>query len=435
MPSRIRAGRRDPVRWPRVAPRPGRRPVDDAVFELGVPILGICYGMQALAAKFGGKVRRSDHREFGYAEVDARGRRIALLEGLSASGRPLKVWMSHGDRVERLPPRLRADRGVENAPLAGMADRQRRIYGLQFHPEVTHTEQGLEIIRRFVTRDLRLPGDLDARQNIIAEHIERVRARSATSACCSRFRAASILPSSPRCCMRRSATSSSAFSSTTGCCACDEGDQVMATFAEHLGVNVIGSNAEELFLERARRRRGPRGQAQDHRPKFIEVFEREAAKLDDVRWLAQGTIYPDVIESAGAATGKAHLIKSHHNVGGLPERMQLKLDRAAAGLVQGRGAQDRRRARLCRASWSTGIRFRGPGSACGYSVPSNKEYADLLRRADRYLHRGAAERTGSTTRSARRSRCSCPSNRSASWVTGAATTTWSRCAPSRPSIS
>jgi GMP synthase (glutamine-hydrolysing) len=300
--------------------------VAQAVFELGAPVLGICYGMQAMAAQLGGKVEASVHREFGYAEVTPL--KSELLQGLSdvPKGTPplLKVWMSHGDRVDALPPGFEISGKSKNSPLAAMEDRQRKYYGVQFHPEVTHTPQGQTIINRFVRDICGCPGDWTP-GNIVSDAIAQVRDKVGKDKVLLGLSGgvdSSVV----------AALLHEAIGDQLTCVFVDhgllryhEGDQVMDTFAEHLGVNVIRVDAAERFFEALVGVDDPEDKRKIIGGKFIEVFEEEAARLSDIGWLAQGTIYPDVIESAGASTGKAHVIKSHHNVGGLPERMRMQL--------------------------------------------------------------------------------------------------------------
>jgi GMP synthase (glutamine-hydrolysing) len=300
--------------------------VSPAVFELGVPVLGICYGMQAMATQLGGKVEASSHREFGYAEITPMD--SALLSGLddSAGGtaRLLKVWMSHGDRVEQVPPGFRVTGSSKNSPLAAMEDRDRRYFGVQFHPEVTHTAQGQAIMRRFVRDICACPGDWTA-THIVADAIAGVRkvvGEQKVLLGLSGGVDSSVV----------AALLHEAIGDQLTCVFVDhgllryrEGDHVMQTFADHLGVNVIRVDAADRFFAALRGVSDPEEKRKVIGSLFIDVFEEEATKLEDVHWLAQGTIYPDVIESAGAKTGKAHVIKSHHNVGGLPEHMRMQL--------------------------------------------------------------------------------------------------------------
>ncbi len=300
--------------------------VAQVVFELGVPVLGICYGMQAMAAQLGGKVEASAHREFGYAEITPL--TSELLEGLSDAPEDseplLKVWMSHGDRVEAVPPGFAISGKSENSPLAAMEDRQRKYYGVQFHPEVTHTPQGQTIINRFVRDICACAGDWTA-GNIVSDAIAQVRDKVGKDKVLLGLSGgvdSSVV----------AALLHEAIGDQLTCVFVDhgllryhEGDQVMDTFAKHLGVNVIRVDAAKRFFEALAGISDPEEKRKIIGGKFIEVFEEEAGKLSDISWLAQGTIYPDVIESAGASTGKAHVIKSHHNVGGLPEHMRMQL--------------------------------------------------------------------------------------------------------------
>ena len=301
---------------PRVAP---------SVFELGVPVLGICYGMQAMAAQLGGNVAASEHREFGYAEITPGD--SELLAGLSdaESGTPfLKVWMSHGDRVESLPEGFVIAGESANSPLAAMEDRQRKYYGVQFHPEVTHTPQGQMIIDRFVHDICGCPGDWTP-GNIVADAIATVRENVGDGKVLLGLSGgvdSSVV----------AALLHQAIGDQLTCVFVDhgllrhhEGDQVMATFAEHMNINVIRVNAADRFFAALAGVEDPEEKRKIIGGLFIEVFDEEAQKLEGIEWLAQGTIYPDVIESAGSKTGKAHVIKSHHNVGGLPETMRMNL--------------------------------------------------------------------------------------------------------------
>jgi GMP synthase (glutamine-hydrolysing) len=332
--------------------------------------------MQALAAKFGGVVAPSQEREFGYAEVQLSGS-DPLLAGL---GKELKVWMSHGDRVERLPQGFTAIASSSNAPLAAMADVKRRIYGLQFHPEVTHTEHGFEIIGRFV-RDICGCAPTWTAQNIIAEHIDKIRATVGKD--CVLLGLSGGVDSSVVAALLHAAIGEqlTCVFVDTGLLRLHEGDQVMRVFDEHLGVNVIRVDAGDAFMRALAGVADPEDKRKIIGRAFVEVFEDEAAKLKDVRWLAQGTIYPDVIESAGASTGKAHLIKSHHNVGGLPERMKLKLIEPLRDLFKDE---------VRKIGAALGLPpemigrhpFPGPGLGVRILGAVTKEFADLLRRAD-----------------------------------------------------
>ncbi|MCH8073287.1 MAG: glutamine-hydrolyzing GMP synthase [Proteobacteria bacterium] len=299
--------------------------VAQVVFDLNVPVLGICYGMQAMAAQLGGKVETSTHREFGYAEITPLD--SELLAGLDDgdTGEPmLKVWMSHGDRVQSVPDGFVITGKSANSPLAAMEDRSRKYYGVQFHPEVTHTPQGQAIIARFVRDICGCPGNWTA-GNIVADAIATVRATVGEGKVLLGLSGgvdSSVV----------AALLHDAIGDQLTCVFVDhgllryhEGDQVMETFARHLGVNVIRVDVAERFFSALKGVSDPEEKRKIIGATFIEVFDEEAHKLESIEWLAQGTIYPDVIESAGASTGKAQVIKSHHNVGGLPEKMRMKL--------------------------------------------------------------------------------------------------------------
>ncbi len=295
-----------------------------AVFELGVPVLGICYGMQTMAAQLGGKVEASAHREFGYAEIEPV--ECHLLHGISdeASHALLKVWMSHGDRVELLPPGFSVTASSRNSPLAAMEDAQRHFYGVQFHPEVTHTLQGEEIIRRFVRDICACRGEWTP-DNIVADAIGAVQAQVGDGKVL--LGLSGGVDSSVVAALLHEAIGDQLVCVFVdhGLLRHNEGDQVMETFAEHMHINVVRVNVADRFFAALEGVSDPEEKRRIIGGLFIDVFDEEAHKLEGIDWLAQGTIYPDVIESAGAKTGKAHVIKSHHNVGGLPEKMRMKL--------------------------------------------------------------------------------------------------------------
>jgi GMP synthase (glutamine-hydrolysing) len=356
----------------------------DAVFELGVPVLGICYGMQTMAAQLGGEVASSSHREFGYARVRINGA-SSLLDGIedhtdeSGAGL-LDVWMSHGDRVESLPPGFMPIAGTDSAPLAGMADDGRRFYGLQFHPEVTHTRQGTRIVSRFVHDICGCASDWNA-GNIVDDSIARIRAQVGSDKVLLAL-SGGVDSSVVAALLHR------AIGDQLVCVFVDhgllrlgEGDQVMATFAKHMGIRVIRVDAEERFLAALAGVADPEEKRKLIGRMFIEVFEEQAQQLKDVDWLAQGTIYPDVIESAGASTGKAHVIKSHHNVGGLPARMRMKLVEPLRELFKD---EVRKIGLELGLPWDMVYRHPFPGPGLGVRILGEvrKEFAELLRRAD-----------------------------------------------------
>jgi len=299
--------------------------VSPLVFELEVPVLGICYGMQAMAAQLGGKVESSSHREFGYAELSpVNSELLAGLNDAADGDTLLKVWMSHGDRVVDVPPGFEVTGKSANSPLAAMEHRQRRYFGVQFHPEVTHTLQGQNIIERFVRDICASPGDWTA-GNIVTDAIARVQADVGDGKVL--LGLSGGVDSSVVAALLHQAIGDrlTCVFVDHGLLRLNEGDHVMETFAQHLGVNVIRVNAADRYFAALRGVRDPEEKRKIIGGLFIDIFEEQATMLKDIHWLAQGTIYPDVIESAGGSTGKAHVIKSHHNVGGLPENMRMKL--------------------------------------------------------------------------------------------------------------
>ena len=355
-----------------------------SVFELGVPVLGICYGMQTMTEQLGGKVETSNHREFGYAQIRARGH-SKLLNGiedhLSAEGFGLlDVWMSHGDRVVNLPEGFKLIASSEGAPIAGMANEEAGFYALQFHPEVTHTKQGGRILSRFV---LEICGcqALWNSNNIIEDSIKAVREKVGTDDVI--LGLSGGVDSSVVAALLHKAigTQLTCVFVDTGLLRLNEGDQVMAIFAQHLGVKVIRVNAEERYLTALSGVNDPEKKRKIIGNLFIEIFDDEASKLENAKWLAQGTIYPDVIESAGAKSGKAHLIKSHHNVGGLPENMILKLVEPLRELFK-----DEVRKLGVELGLPADMVYRhpfpGPGLGVRILGEVKKEFADLLRQAD-----------------------------------------------------
>jgi len=354
------------------------------VFELGVPVLGICYGMQTMAAQLGGAVESSAHREFGYAQVRARGH-SRLLRDIEDHTTPegygiLDVWMSHGDRVMRLPDGFKMIASTEAAPLAGMADETRGFYGLQFHPEVTHTRQGARILQRFVL-DICGCAALWTMGNIINDSIRLVHEQVGSDEVL--LALSGGVDSSVVAALLHKALGDqlTCVFVDNGLLRLNEGDQVMATFAQHMGIKVIRVNAEQRFMDALKGEADPEKKRKIIGNLFVEIFEEEAAKLTNVQWLAQGTIYPDVIESAGAKTGKAHVIKTHHNVGGLPADMRLKLIEPLRELFKD---EVRRLGVELGLPFDMVYRHPFPGPGLGVRILGEvkKEYADLLRGAD-----------------------------------------------------
>jgi GMP synthase (glutamine-hydrolysing) len=350
------------------------------IFDLNVPVLGICYGMQTMAAQLGGEVEPSSEREFGYAEVSITDT-CSLLDGLSGEDKPaMNVWMSHGDRVKSLPDGFVPVASSANAPLAAMADESRHYYGLQFHPEVTHTENGQRIIERFVHDICGCP-DAWNPGNIIARDIEKVRAEVGEG--CVLLGLSGGVDSSVVAALLHEALGDQLVCVFVdhGLLRLNEGDQVMEIFAQNLGVNVIRVNAADRFLSALAGETDPEAKRKIIGRLFIEIFDEEAEKLANVGWLAQGTIYPDVIESAGAKSGKAHVIKSHHNVGGLPDDMKLKLIEPLRDLFKDEVRKIGVELGLPR-EMVYRHPFPGPGLGVRILGEVKQEFADLLRCAD-----------------------------------------------------
>jgi len=300
----------------------------ELVYTLGVPVLGICYGLHTMAAQLGGVVIPSDVKEFGYARVD-QVMDSTLLQGIEdAKGKQgqsqLDVWMSHGDKVSELPDGFTIIAATESAPIAAIADETRRFYGVQFHPEVTHTVQGKAILSRFVIDLCACEAQWTA-ENIIEDAIQRCREQLGSDEVI--LGLSGGVDSSVVAALLHQAIGKqlTCIFVDTGMLRLGEGDQVMETFDRHMGLKVVRVDAREKFLSALKGVSDPEAKRKVIGNSFIEVFEDQAKQFGNARWLAQGTIYPDVIESAGSKTGKAHVIKSHHNVGGLPETMNMAL--------------------------------------------------------------------------------------------------------------
>lgn len=355
-----------------------------AVFSAGVPVLGICYGMQTMATQLGGKVEPGTKREFGYAEVRAHNH-TKLLEGIEDFKGPngegfLKVWMSHGDRVSELPPGFVVMASTPSCPIAAMADETRHFYGVQFHPEVTHTEKGREILQRFVLGICNCNPDWEM-GNFANEAIESIRAQVGSDEVI--LGLSGGVDSSVTAVLIHKAIGKqlTCVFVDNGLLRLNERQQVQEMFEKNLGMKLVVVNAEERFLNALKGVADPEQKRKIIGREFVACFQEEAKKLTGAKWLAQGTIYPDVIESAAAKTKKAKVIKSHHNVGGLPPDMHLKLLEPLRGLFK-----DEVRELGIKLGLPREMVFRhpfpGPGLGVRILGEVKKEYADLLRAAD-----------------------------------------------------
>ncbi|PIE39902.1 MAG: glutamine-hydrolyzing GMP synthase [Gammaproteobacteria bacterium] len=356
----------------------------DAVFEMGLPVLGICYGMQTMAEQLGGKVSSSDKREFGYAQVEVVKPSplfADIADHLSSSGNPLlDVWMSHGDKVTRIPRDFEVVAATESAPVSAMQHLSRPLYGVQFHPEVTHTKQGKRILEHFI---LGICGceALWTPAQIVKDAIQTIRDQVGGDKVL--LGLSGGVDSSVTAALLHKAIGDqlTCVFVDNGLLRLHEGDQVMDMFAKNMGVKVIRADAEELFLSKLVGVADPEQKRKIIGNTFIEVFDEQAHQITDVNWLAQGTIYPDVIESAAAKTGKAHVIKSHHNVGGLPEEMKLKLVEPLRELFKD---EVRKIGLELGLPYDMVYRHPFPGPGLGVRILGEvkKSYADILRQAD-----------------------------------------------------
>ena len=356
----------------------------NVIFELDLPILGVCYGMQTMAAQMGGAVKGSDTSEFGYAEIQSV-TEDRLFSGLAdrtdENGRGiLDVWMSHGDKVTQLPEGFLRTAETGSCPIAAMAHAERPWFGIQFHPEVTHTSLGKEIMLRFVI-DICGCEALWTPANIVEDAIQTIRAKVGSDKVL--LGLSGGVDSSVVAALLHKAIGDqlACVFVDNGLLRLNEGDQVMEMFSSNMGVKVIRADAQERFLSRLAGVPEPETKRKIIGNTFIDVFDEEAAKLTEVKWLAQGTIYPDVIESAGSKTGKAHVIKSHHNVGGLPEDMTLELVEPLRELFKDEVRQIGLELGLPK-SMVFRHPFPGPGLGVRILGEVKHEYAELLRRAD-----------------------------------------------------
>ncbi|MEE6041162.1 glutamine-hydrolyzing GMP synthase [Avibacterium paragallinarum] len=349
------------------------------VFNAGVPVLGICYGMQTMAMQLGGLTETSDHREFGYASVLLENT-TALFAGLDDGDHKLDVWMSHGDKVTQLPPHFQITGTTPTCPIAAMSDESRHFYGVQFHPEVTHTKSGLALLTNFVVKICGCERNWTP-ENIIEDAVARIKAQVGDDEVILGLSGGVDSSVTALLLHRAIGKNLHCVFVDNGLLRLNEADQVMEMFGDKFGLNIIRVDAEDRFLDALKGIADPEAKRKMIGKVFVDVFDDESKKLTNVKWLAQGTIYPDVIESAASKTGKAHVIKSHHNVGGLPDYMKLGLveplrelfkdEIRKIGLALGLPAEMLNR-----------HPFPGPGLGVRVLGEIKKEYCDLLRRAD-----------------------------------------------------
>ena len=356
----------------------------DIVFDLKVPILGICYGMQTMAVQLGGDATSAKKAEFGFAKIRARNH-SKLLSGINDETNSyghglLDVWMSHGIEVTKLPLGFDLIASTENCPIAGFANNDKNYYGLQFHPEVTHTKQGINILERFIT-DICNCDKKWTTENIIENLIEKVKDQVGQQKVL--LGLSGGVDSSVVAMLLHQAIGNqlTCVFVDNGLLRLNEGDEVMNTFSQNLGVKVIRADAQKYFYKQLSNESDPELKRKIIGNAFIEIFNNESQKIKDIEFLAQGTIYPDVIESAGAASGKAKVIKSHHNVGGLPDDMQFKLVEPLKELFK-----DEVREIGVKLGLPKKMLYRhpfpGPGLGVRILGHVKKEYADILRQAD-----------------------------------------------------
>jgi GMP synthase (glutamine-hydrolysing) len=355
-----------------------------AVFSVGVPVLGICYGMQTMAQQLGGKVEAGQTREFGHAQLRARGH-TKLLDGIADATTPeghgmINVWMSHGDKVTALPPGFKLMASTDACPIAGMADEARNFYAVQFHPEVTHTAHGEAIIRRFVLDIAKAQANWNM-PDYVSEAVEKIRTQVGEDEVI--LGLSGGVDSSVAAALIHKAIGArlTCVFVDHGLLRLNEGHMVMDMFARNLGVKVIHVDASAQFMGKLSGVTDPEAKRKIIGREFVEVFQHEAGKIKDAKWLAQGTIYPDVIESAGAKTKKATTIKSHHNVGGLPDTLKLQLLEPLRELFKDE---------VRKLGMALGLPhemvyrhpFPGPGLGVRILGEVKSEYASLLQRAD-----------------------------------------------------
>jgi GMP synthase (glutamine-hydrolysing) len=353
--------------------------VEEALFDLGIPVLGICYGMQLLARHFGGKVVPAGKREYGHADLMSKSTPGPLFDGFFIDGKS-PVWMSHGDHVEKIPDGFEVVSQTDNAPVAAIQNVERNLYGVQFHPEVNHTPRGEIIVDTFVRKICRCKGQWTP-GNIIEDAVTRIREQVGKDKVILGLSGGVDSSVAAALIKRAIGDQLTCVFVDNGLLRLAEGDQVMATFAENMGVKVIRVNAEDRFLQALAGETDPEQKRRIIGNLFIDIFEEEAARIANAIWLAQGTIYPDVIESAGGKTGKAQNIKSHHNVGGLPDYMKLNLLEPLKELFKDEVRAIGEELGLPHQMvWRHP--FPGPGLGVRILGEVKKEYADILRQAD-----------------------------------------------------
>ena len=355
-----------------------------AVFEIGVPVLGICYGMQTMAEQLGGKVESGAQREFGYAEVREHGH-TKLLKNISdftdKDGKSyLKVWMSHGDKVTEMPPGFKLMCSTPTCPIAGMADEERGFYAVQFHPEVTHTEKGREILETFVLKICKATPDW-VMGNFAQEAVEKIRHQVGKDEVILGLSGGVDSSVTAALIHRAIGDQLSCVFVDNGLLRLHEREQVAQTFRDNMGMKLIVVDASDRFMDALSGVTDPEAKRKIIGRLFVEVFQEEAEKLQNAKWLAQGTIYPDVIESNGAKTKKAQTIKSHHNVGGLPDTLHLKLLEPLRELFKDE-VRELGIALGLPAEMVYRHPFPGPGLGVRILGAIKREYADLLREAD-----------------------------------------------------
>ncbi|ARN75334.1 glutamine-hydrolyzing GMP synthase [Oceanicoccus sagamiensis] len=354
------------------------------VFELGIPVLGICYGMQTMAEQLGGSVETSDLREFGYAQIKVQGE-SALLHDIKDhvaddGAALLDVWMSHGDKVGSMPAGFELMASTDSCPIAGMYHAEKNFYGIQFHPEVTHTLQGQRIFEHFIL-ELCHCDALWTPAHIVEDAIATVKKTVGSDKVLLGLSGGVDSSVVAALLHRAIGDQLTCVFVDNGLLRKNEGDQVMDMFAKNMGVKVIRADAEEEFLGKLAGEADPEKKRKIIGNTFIDIFDAEASKIQNVKWLAQGTIYPDVIESAAAKTGKAHVIKSHHNVGGLPEDMQFELVEPLRELFKD---EVRKIGLELGLPYDMVYRHPFPGPGLGVRILGEvkKKYADILREAD-----------------------------------------------------